>query len=109
VGIGRTKPLVLSEGVTMAAIVALWLYALYVGHPGAGRMLVAIAACALPAIFFALPAGTLASVVGLDARALQHLGQIPGVLLICQVIAAGAFVRRKRGPVHAGPPGDGDE
>jgi hypothetical protein len=105
VGIGRTRPLVLSEGVTMAAIVALWLYALYVGHPGAGRMLVAIAVCALPAIFFAFPAGTLSNAVGLDARALQHLGQIPGVLLNCQVIAAGAFVRRKRRRVHARPPG----
>jgi hypothetical protein len=66
-------------------------------------MLVAIAVCALSAIFFAFPAGTLSNAVGLDARALQHLGQIPGVLLITHVIAGGAFLRRKDEPVDAGP------
>ena len=100
VGIGRTRPLVLSESVTMAAIVGLWLYALYAGRPGAGRMLVAIAACSLPAIFFALPAGVLSSTVGLDARAMQHLGQIPGVLLICQVIIGRPFARPARASVR---------
>lgn len=103
VGIGsRTAPLVVGESVTMAAIVGLWLYALYAGRPGAGRMLVAIAVCALPAIFFAIPAGALSGAVGLDARALQHLGQIPGVLLLCQVITTGAFIRRKPEPARAG-------
>jgi hypothetical protein len=107
-GIGRTKPLVLSESVTMAAIVGLWLYALSVRHPGAGRMLIAIAVCALSAVFFAFPAGTLSNAVGLDARALQHLGQIPGVLLITQVMAGGAFVRRRDEPVAARPSGTHD-
>ena len=109
VGIGRTRPLVLSESVTMATIVGLWLYALYVRRPGAGRMLVAIAVCALPAVFYALPAGTLSSTVGLDARALQHLGQIPGVLLICQVIAAATAARLQHEPIHTRPPGAGEE
>lgn len=96
-GIGRTTPLVLCESVTMAAIVGLWLYAWRVGNPGAGRMLVAIAVCAMSAVFFAVPGETLSSTVGLDARSLQHLGQIPGVLLISQVIAGGAFARRPDG------------
>jgi hypothetical protein len=108
VGIGRATPLVLSESVTMAAIVGLWVYALRVGHPGAGRMLVAIAVCALSAIFFAFPAGTLSNTVGLDARSLQHLGQIPGVLLISQVVAGGALRRRKDEPVKAALPGTRD-
>jgi hypothetical protein len=108
VGIGRATPLVLSESVTMAAIVGLWVYAWRVGHPGAGRMLVAIAVCALSAIFFAFPAGTLSNAVGLDARSLQHLGQIPGVLLISQVIAGGALRRRKDEPVKAARPGTRD-
>jgi hypothetical protein len=95
VGIGRATPLVLSESVTMAAIVGLWVYALCVGHPGAGRMLVAIAVCALSAIVFAFPAGTLSNAVGLDARSLQHLGQIPGVLLISHAIAGRAVLRRQ--------------
>lgn len=97
VGLGsRTAPLVIGESLTMAAIVGLWSYALYVGRPGAGRMLTAIAVCALPALFFAFPAGVLPDAVGLDARALQHLGQIPGVLLISQVVAAAA--NRVNGP-----------
>jgi hypothetical protein len=91
VGIGRTMPLVLSESVTMAAIVGLWCYALVTGRPGAGRMVVAIAVLALSAVFFALPAGIFPAAVGLDARAMQHLGQIPGVLLLSQVVASGAL------------------
>ena len=88
VGIGRTGPLVLSESVTMAAIVGLWCYGLQVGRPGSGRMLVAIAVLAASAVFLAFPAGTFP---GLDARSLQHLGQIPGVLLLTQVVAGGAL------------------
>lgn len=101
-GIGsRTTPLVVGESVTMAAIVGLWAYALYARRPGADRMLIAIAVCALPAVFFALPAGALPTAVGLDARSLQHLGQIPGVLLLCQVVVtAGTFAR----PGPAGRP-----
>lgn len=87
----RTTPLVVGESVTMAAVVGLWAYALYAGHPGAGRILVAIAVCALPAVFFALPDDALVGAVGLDARSLQHLGQIAGVLLLSRfVIAAGS-------------------
>lgn len=105
--VGRTGPLLLSESVTMTAIVGLWLYALHVRHPGAGQMLAAIAVCALSAVFFAFPAGTLSSAVGLDARSLQHLGQIPGVLLISHVIARGALHRRQDEPVTPGPSGAG--
>jgi hypothetical protein len=98
-GIGRTTPLVLSESATMAAIVGLWFVALYTRHPGAGRMVIAIAVCALSAVVFALPASILPSSLGLDARSLQHLAQIPGVLLITQVIAGGALVRPAGAPV----------
>jgi Family of unknown function (DUF6962) len=90
-GIGRATPLVLSEAITMAAIVGLWLYGLRARHPGAGRMVAGIAACALSAAFFLVPAGVLTRTVGLDASSLQHLGQIPGLLLIVQVVAAGTF------------------
>ena len=66
-------------------------------------MLAAIAVCALSAVFFAFPARTLLSTVGLDARSLQHLGQIPGVLLISHVIARGALLHRKDEPIRPGP------
>jgi hypothetical protein len=88
VGIGRTGPLVLSESVTMAAVVGLWCYGLQVGRPGSGRMLVAIAVLAASAIFFVVPTDAYPF---LDARSLQHLGQIPGVVLLSQVIASGAL------------------
>jgi hypothetical protein len=105
--VGRTGPLLLSESVTMTAIVGVWFYALRVRHPGAGQMLAAIAVCALSAVFFAFPAGTLSRTVGLDARSLQHLGQIPGVLLISHVIAGGALLRRKDEPIRPGRTGAG--
>ena len=105
--VGRTGPLLLSESVTMTAIVGVWLYALQARHPGAGLMLAAIVVCALSAVFFAFPAGSLSSTVGLDARSLQHLGQIPGVLLISHAIARGALLRRKDEPVRPGPSGAG--
>ncbi len=104
-GIGRTKPLVLSESVTMTAIVGLWFYALYVGHPRARRMLVAIAVCGMSAIFFLLPAEALRNVLGLDARSLQHLGQIPGVLLLVRAIAGRWPHRREHEPRGAEPRG----
>ncbi len=89
-GIGRTAPLVLSESVTMAAIVGLWCYGRYAGRPEAGRVLVAIAVLALSAVFFALPAQIFPASVGLDARSLQHLAQIPGVLLLAWIVVDAA-------------------
>jgi len=90
VGIGRTAPLVLCESVTMATIVGLWCYGRYVGHPEAGRMLVAIAVLAVSAVFFVLPAWIYPTSLGLDARSLQHLAQIPGVLLLTRVVVDAA-------------------
>jgi len=86
-GVGRTGPLVLSESVTMATIVGLWLYGHHVGHPRARRLLMAIAVSALSSVAIALPAGgELYDRTGLDGRSLQHLAQIPGVLLLCQAL-----------------------
>lgn len=90
-GIGRATPLVLCESVTMAAIVGLWLYGWHAGHPGAGRMVAGIAASAASAAVFLSPAGFLVRTVGLDASSVQHLGQIPGLLLIVQVVATGTL------------------
>jgi Family of unknown function (DUF6962) len=79
-GVGRTLPLVLSESVTMASIVTLWVYGLRIGHPRAGRILVAIAVSALSAVAMVLRH------TGMDPRSLQHVAQIPGVLLLCQAL-----------------------
>ena len=80
-GIGRSLPLVLSESVTMASIVGLWLYALYLRQPRAARMVVAIVGCGMSAAVLAVPA-SVGTRIGMDGRSLQHLAQIPGVLLL---------------------------
>jgi hypothetical protein len=95
-GVGRTMPLVLSESVTMASIVGLWCYGLHKGHPRARRMLVAIAVSALSALAVVLPAQqAIHAHTGMDGRSLQHLAQIPGVLLLCRALTAA-------GPAAAG-------
>lgn len=97
-GIGGTLPLVLSESVTMLAVVGLWAYAARAGHPVAVRVLVAIAACAAPSVFYAVPA--LTDGAGVDAASLQHIAQIPGVLLLCAAALACAAAQPAptRGP-----------
>ena len=81
-GVGRTVPLVLSESVTMASIVALWLYGIHVGHPRARAILVALGVSALSALAVIVPYH------GLDPRSVQHVAQIPGVLLLCRALLA---------------------
>jgi hypothetical protein len=73
---------VLSEGTTMAAIVGMWLWAWSAGPAGAPRMLAGFAVCALSAVCYALPAATFPS-------SLQHLGQIPGILLLTRALLDG--------------------
>jgi hypothetical protein len=102
-GIGRATPLVLCESVTMAAIVGLWLHGWHAGHPGAGRMVAGIAASAASATVFLLPAGFPVRTVGLDASSVQHLGQIPGLLLIVQVVAAGTLIGPAGRPAQVFP------
>ena len=84
--------LLLSESLTMACILGLWLYAARVGHPMAMPMTVAILAYALAGIAFALPS-TLTAPTGLDSTSLSHLAQIPGVLLLYRTVARGARAR----------------
>ena len=98
IGIGRTGPLVLCESVTMAANVGLWCYGWYAGRPEAGRVLVAMAVLALSAVPFALPAWIFPTSIGLDARSLQHLAQIPGVLLLSRVVVDAARTAASVGP-----------
>jgi hypothetical protein len=99
-GVGRTLPLVLSESVTMASIVGLWCYALYIGQPRAGRMLVAIVGCGLSAAALAVPAAVRTH-LGLDGRSLQHLAQIPGVLLLYRAAAAELISHPAAAPADA--------
>ena len=97
---GGTTSLVVCESVTMAAIVGLWVSALYGRRPGAGLVLLGIALCAVSTAGYAIPAGALRAGTGLDAQALQHVAQIPGLLLICHAVASGAVLGRQPAPAR---------
>jgi len=49
-----------------------------------------MAVLALSAVPFVLPAWIFPTSIGLDARSLQHLAQIPGVLLLSRVVVDAA-------------------
>ena len=87
--------LLLSESLTMACILGLWLYAARVGHRMAMPMTAAILAYVLAGIAFVLPS-TLTAPIGLDSTSLSHLAQIPGVLLFYRAVARHARPRRSR-------------
>lgn len=65
------------ESLTMASILALWVWAAYRGHPRAVAMLLAVSASGAAAL--TKLAGDLA---GLDGTSVYHLAQIPGLLLL---------------------------
>lgn len=77
--------LLLCESLTMATILAIWLYAAYVRHAMARPMIVAILAHSLAGVAFALPV-RLTAPIGLDPTSLSHLAQIPGVLLLYRAV-----------------------
>jgi hypothetical protein len=99
-GAGGTRSLVVSESVTMAAIVGLWARAAYAGRPGGGLLLLGIVLSAASAVFYAVPAGTLRGLLGLDALSLQHVAQIPGLLVVCHAVAGGAVLGRDPAPAR---------
>lgn len=87
--------LLLSESLTMACILGLWLYAARQRHAMAGPMTAAILAHALAGIGFVLPA-TLTEPIGLDSTSLSHLAQIPGVLVFYWAVVRGNRLRQRR-------------
>jgi hypothetical protein len=97
-GVGRTLPLVLSESVTMTSIVTLWVYGIHIGHPRARAILVALGVCALSALAVIIPYS------GPDPRWVQHVAQIPGVLLLARALLAPVPARPEGSPAshHVG-------
>ena len=75
------EAILLCEGVTMIAVLALWATALHRGHPRAWPVIAAIVASMAAAASKALPAD-LVPIPGLDPTSLYHVAQIPGVLLL---------------------------
>jgi hypothetical protein len=82
-GIGA---ILLCEGVTMIAVLALWGRALHERHPLALPVVVALGASAAAAALRAAPPEATA-LVGLDPTSLYHLAQIPGMVLLFAAVA----------------------
>jgi hypothetical protein len=77
--------ILLCEGVTMIAILALWFRAAAQGMPLARQVCVALLASGAAAAFRAMPEEW-TEVVGLDPISLYHLAQIPGLVLLARAL-----------------------
>lgn len=89
------------EGITMMAVVSLWVIAARRGDPRARPVLIAIAASVGAALVRGAASGVELPLT-FDGDALYHLAQIPGILLL----AAAVSMVVPGGP--AGPPAPGD-
>jgi hypothetical protein len=95
--------ILMCEGITMIAILALWGLAAHRRHPLAGPVIAALAASGAAAIFRALP-HDVTGFLGLDPISLYHLAQIPGLVLLAYALdrrparraATAAQLRRAR-------------
>jgi hypothetical protein len=90
-GIGA---ILLCEGVTMIAVLALWGRAVYERHPLGIPVLFALGASAAAAGLRAAPEDVTA-LVGLDPTSLYHLAQIPGMVLLFAALAGISPVRAR--------------
>jgi hypothetical protein len=89
--------LVLTEGLTMALVIGLWVYAWQKEQPGVGLFLAAIMVSLFAA---ALKASGLGFTLGgweFDPNSLYHLAQIPGLFLLLAAI-------QRRGDIIDGQP-----
>jgi hypothetical protein len=82
------------ESLTMASVIALWIWAWTRQHPAGRRMLVAIGVSIAAAMLRLVPGA--AAAVGLDPDSAYHLGQIAGMVLLFYAVA-GTPARRGAG------------
>jgi hypothetical protein len=87
------EAILLCEGVTMIAVLALWARAARDRHPLALPVIVALAASGAAAAARAAPADV-TEIVGLDPTSLYHLAQIPGMVLLYAALASPTWLRR---------------
>jgi hypothetical protein len=84
------------EGLTMVAILALWVVALWRHHPAAPAMVVALGASIVAGTVRALPPDV-THTVGLDPTSLYHVAQIPAIVLLYVALTSASG---RRGPEH---------
>jgi hypothetical protein len=99
-GIGA---ILLCEGVTMIAVLALWGRAVYRSHPLGIPVSIALAASGAAAAVRATPSDV-TGLVGLDPTSLYHLAQIPGMVLLFAALLAYSRMPARMGEVPAGAP-----
>jgi hypothetical protein len=87
------------ESLTMASVIALWIWAWTRHHPASRRMLVAIAVSIAAGLLRLVPGA--ASAVGLDGDSAYHLAQIPGMVLLFYAVS-GAAARKRRSAATRG-------
>ena len=87
------EAILLCEGVTMAAVIGLWIHAARTGHPLALPLLAALAASSMAGATRAMPADVTA-LVGLDPTSLYHVAQIPGMAMLYGTLVGAAVVPR---------------
>lgn len=81
------EAILLCEGVTMVAVLALWGIALRRGHPKAKHVTLALVASMLAAAVRALPSDV-EPLPGFDPTALYHVAQIPGLILLSWAVSS---------------------
>jgi hypothetical protein len=91
------EAILLCEGVTMAAVIGLWIHAARAGHPLALPLLAALAASSMAGATRAMPADVTA-LVGLDPTSLYHVAQIPGMVMLYGTLVGAAVVPRALRP-----------
>lgn len=79
--------ILLCEGVTMVAVLALWALAVNRGHPKAWPVVAALVASMMAAAVRAMPADRV-PVPGFDPTALYHVAQVPGLILLSWAVSA---------------------
>lgn len=97
-GHAGVEAILLCEGITMLAVIVLWLHATRRRPAVAGPVLAALAASAAAGALRAVPAGV-TDALHLDGVSLYHLAQIPGLVLLA--FAVDGIARRRAGA----PPG----
>lgn len=88
------EAILLCEGVTMIAVLALWGIALRRGHPKAKAVTLALVASMAAAAVRALPSDV-EPLPGFEPTALYHVAQIPGLILLSWAVSSAPVWRRR--------------
>ena len=91
------EAILLCEGVTMVAVIGLWIHAARARHALALPLLAALAASSMAGATRALP-GDVTARVGLDPTSLYHLAQIPGMVMLYGTLVGAAVLPRALRP-----------